>query len=140
MSENPPTIPTGSIRLGTGTVLLFMTGLWLLVTNIPEATGWLLDLSPTCVWKALTHVPCPTCGLTRGVLAGLKGDYLLAWQYNPIALVLVVLGPGLALLTLAAPQVWRRYNQMSPGLAWMWVFCVLGGVWAYKLLGPPQYW
>lgn len=34
----------------------------------------------------------PTCGLTRGTTAAARGDFALAWRYNPLSLALVALG------------------------------------------------
>lgn len=42
----------------------------------------------------------PTCGLTRGSTALLRGDIGLAWRYNPVSLLVVSLGViGLVRLT-----------------------------------------
>lgn len=37
-----------------------------------------------CLFKQLTHLPCPTCGLTRSVLSLLRGEFGQAWLYNPL--------------------------------------------------------
>jgi len=37
-----------------------------------------------CLFKKLTHVPCPTCGITRGVLHALHGRFITAWLCNPL--------------------------------------------------------
>ncbi len=36
-----------------------------------------------CLIKALSGIPCPTCGMTRAYKALLKGDLVLAFIYNP---------------------------------------------------------
>ena len=36
----------------------------------------------TCIFKAIFHVDCPGCGLTRATLALLKGDIKSSLHYN----------------------------------------------------------
>lgn len=51
-----------------------------------------------CLWHAVTRLPCPSCGLTRSVVAILDGNWLQAAAINP-------LGFPVALFLLIAP-VW----------------------------------
>ncbi len=45
----------------------------------------------TCQFHRATGLPCPTCGLTRGVLALLHGDVLAAIGYNPLFMSILVM-------------------------------------------------
>lgn len=38
----------------------------------------------TCLFRAMTGIPCPTCGATRGCLSLLYGDLAGGWLYNPL--------------------------------------------------------
>ena len=59
--------PSRSTR-STGLVsLALLAVLWL------RSKGWPLPL-PGCPWRAWTGIPCPTCFLTRSVMASLHGD------------------------------------------------------------------
>lgn len=40
--------------------------------------------------KALTHIPCPTCGVTRAMCALLVFDIPMYFRYNAMALPLVI--------------------------------------------------
>lgn len=40
---------------------------------------------PTCVFHAVSGLPCPTCGATRGLVALLHGNVNEAWRFNPLA-------------------------------------------------------
>lgn len=48
-----------------------------------------------CWFKALTDLPCPGCGLTRGVCSISHGDLAGAFAYNPFVYVIY---PGLYLV------------------------------------------
>jgi hypothetical protein len=71
----------------------------------------LLAFAVLCVWNPVTHpgpkiclclmrravgLPCPLCGMTRGVALCLRGRFAEATQFNPLAMPCVLL--GLALL------------------------------------------
>lgn len=59
---------------------------------------WLLIVSQTigqtqivvCPTKLLYHIPCPGCGITRGILMILKGDVVNAIILNPNSLVILL--------------------------------------------------
>ena len=36
-----------------------------------------------CLFRAVTGLPCPGCGITRGVIAIARGDFRKAWHRNP---------------------------------------------------------
>ena len=63
--------------------------LWLSgsVGALTVASIWLaLGLPwPTCVFHELTGLPCLTCGTTRCAIAFLRGNFLAAWRWNPLA-------------------------------------------------------
>ncbi|MBC8570765.1 DUF2752 domain-containing protein [Zongyangia hominis] len=44
---------------------------------------WLLPHFYRCPLYAVTGVPCPGCGITRGAAALLRLDFAGAWQANP---------------------------------------------------------
>lgn len=48
-----------------------------------------------CLFKMLLHVPCPSCGATRAVMAVFRGDVVEAFCLNPLGLLLAA---GLVLL------------------------------------------
>ncbi len=45
-----------------------------------------LALAPSCAFKALTGVPCPTCGSTRSIVYLSHGDLAPAFFMNPLVL------------------------------------------------------
>jgi len=46
-----------------------------------------------CLFKFVTRIPCPSCGVTRGVLQLLHGHFINTWLYNPL-----VFSTGIVLL------------------------------------------
>jgi hypothetical protein len=42
-----------------------------------------------CIWKNLLGVPCPGCGLTRGVCFLVHGQWAEAVRFNPLSLLAV---------------------------------------------------
>jgi hypothetical protein len=52
---------------------------------------------PACPLKTLTGLPCATCGLTRWALALGAGDWRGALHWHPVASLLLLLLPWLAL-------------------------------------------
>lgn len=44
---------------------------------------------PLCIWKNLLGIPCPGCGLTRGVCFLVHGKWAEAVRFNPLSLLAV---------------------------------------------------
>jgi len=98
---------------------------------------WLLvaPLLPPCPFRALTGIPCLTCGTTHAAVAMLRGDLAAALAANPLAaaaglmfLTGGVLAPLWALFrgrmpVLPAPlPLWVRAALVVALLAtWVWV-------------------
>ncbi len=49
-----------------------------------------LSLVPSCVFKALSGLPCPTCGSTRSIVCLSQGHVASALSMNPAAAVLAI--------------------------------------------------
>ena len=113
--------------------------LWLAasVSAIALRPLW-LTLAPLlrpCIFRALTGIPCPTCGTTRAATAFLNGDLAGAFSANPLAaltgLVFVVGAPLAAGWTMTRRRVpfftgplsmWTRITAVSViGLNWIYV-------------------
>jgi hypothetical protein len=65
--------------------------IWLAVSASSIAGGavWLACALPWpgCAFLAVTGLPCVTCGATRCTIAFLRGDFLSALRWNPLAFV-----------------------------------------------------
>ncbi len=45
----------------------------------------------SCIWKQVTGIACPSCGVTRSVLALCKGEFLNAILLNPFGLIVLII-------------------------------------------------
>jgi hypothetical protein len=86
----------------------------------------LIDFAlPTVCWsRRWFDVACPGCGLTRGLVAAMHGDFAAAWAQNPA--VFVVMATLVYQVAFRGVQVWRLWRGQSPlqrGSGWwmLWV-------------------
>lgn len=93
-----------------------------------------------CLFRRLTGVPCPGCGLTRAVAALIRGDWHEALALHPLApLVVAEVGVGWALWGLWT--VGRLPAILRARLEWLLEACLLGDaallvvVWVARLIG-----
>ncbi len=66
-------------------LLYLIAGVILLFFIAPLLTG---NNVPLCLFKLITHYPCPGCGITRGSVAFWNFDFKLAYYYNLLAIPL----------------------------------------------------
>ena len=68
--------------------LLWGTVVVVLLALVPYA--WQLAGSlPVCTFKAIVGIPCPTCGITRTILALADLEFSMALRTNPLGAVLL---------------------------------------------------
>jgi hypothetical protein len=80
-----------------------------LVSFVFPVGGLGVDL---CVFHASTGLPCPGCGLTRGLSAFSQGQFLTALQLHPFVFLL---WPTFALVAVSSlfPRRWREALEAS---------------------------
>jgi len=70
-----------------------------------DAPATLAAWSPLrCPLRTLTGLACPSCGLTRSVLAALAGDHSEAFAFHPCGPVLLAVALAVALAALWMPD------------------------------------
>jgi len=58
-----------------------------------------------CLFRAITGLPCPGCGITRGVIEIARGNFRKAWHQNPGAFAVVLFFGAIAASALCdAPE------------------------------------
>jgi Protein of unknown function (DUF2752) len=88
-----------------------------------------------CLFKWLTHIPCPTCGITRGTWHLVHGRIIQAWLCNPLMfsvgmVLLVVIGMRL-FFARALHISFARYERL---IAWIFAAIFLFANWFYVII------
>ncbi len=60
-----------------------------------------LSLMPSCAFRMLTGIPCPTCGATRSIIALARGDVTASFIMNPLTALCLLAGILVFLYSLA---------------------------------------
>jgi hypothetical protein len=88
-----------------------------------------------CLFKWLTHIPCPTCGITRGTWHLVHGRIIQAWLCNPlmfsIGMVLLVVIGMRVFFARALHISFARYERT---IAWILAVISLFANWAYVII------
>lgn len=45
--------------------------------------------SGVCLFKTVTHIPCPSCGVTRSMVSVLQGDIAASIGWNPLGILVL---------------------------------------------------
>lgn len=96
-----------------------------------------LPFRHTCSFRAVTGVPCASCGMTRAWVWAVRGELGEAWRYNAAGalLFLGVVGNGAAQgAWLALGRAPRREAVAYAGIGALWVVGWLGS-WGARLAG-----
>ena len=81
------------------------------------------EFVPPCPLRTITGIPCPFCGMTRGVTSLVHGDVAHALLMNPASYLAV----ALAILLLVQ---WRTKRFVVP--VWL-IVGVLAAMWSWQL-------
>ena len=75
----------------------------------------------TCPLRLVTGIPCPFCGMTRGVVAAVHGDFIASLVLNPGAIVILFLGIAV-LVTWRVRRVAIPAGVITAGFAVLWSY------------------
>jgi hypothetical protein len=106
------------IGLATAVVLALIGGLPVDVPMPTHRFGWVE----------------PSCGLTRGSTAVVRGDFSTAWQYNPLSFVVIAFGViGLARAAVGVlTGRWLNAGIRPTKRTWIALAIPLVAFWAYQ--------
>jgi hypothetical protein len=114
-ASNPVELQLKPLRFGGAAML----GIAAVRPMLPAA----VPLGPPCPLRTFTGIPCPFCGMTRGVTALVHGHVSAAFSFNPGAFLIV----SVAIVLLIA---WRWQRVRIPVWA---VFLLFALLWAFQL-------
>ena len=77
-------------------ISLVLAGIYIRLSGQALETIYFLP----CIFKGVTDIPCPGCGMTRACLAILQGEFSTAWRYHPFSFLLI----GLSILIVFQPE------------------------------------
>jgi hypothetical protein len=120
---------TRVFALVSGAVLA-VSGLYLVAHFDPAQPGWF----PRCYLYVATGLYCPGCGITRSLHALLHGDLAAAISWNPLVVVLPLIG-GVCLVR----RRWMSQRWFGPvACSALILFTVLRNIpaWPFLLLAP----
>lgn len=83
--------------------------------------GALFSVGITCPIKFLTGISCPGCGMTRAILAFLRGDLKQAFYYHPLFILPFVAIP-VYLFWKVVPGIIKKFFLVGIVIAFMIVF------------------
>ena len=92
-----------------------VTAAWILQFSPKQPSRLCLFAKPlpeVCLFKRVSGIPCPGCGLAHSWVAAMHGQFSRSWQYHRLGGLILVY----TLLQIAIRLVWfigKRYRQTS---------------------------
>lgn len=86
--------------------------------------GDMLGVYVPCIFRKITHLYCPGCGITRMLAAILTGDFYQALRYNPLICILL----PLAIVYLVDYLINQARGQKSLLVRtpnWVWILMIV---------------
>jgi len=92
-------------RRGPVYVLVGLIALAIMPLHLVDSpSAWLSCIAPPCLFKRLTHLPCPGCGMTRSLVHLAHGDLVGALLFNPVGPLLFAMLLAVALAALLSAR------------------------------------
>lgn len=97
---------------------------------------YLLDIG--CIFRLMTGIPCPGCGMTRAWLAALRLHFAAAFAYHPLFWVVPIAFVLAFVLAFVREEVASSKRKRGIDIA-VTVLCVLVvAVWIVRLINPAD--
>ena len=101
-------------------------------------TGWSgilpdkMTLVP-CLFRFITDISCPGCGMTRACVSLAHGKFTAAWGYHPFVFFVVPLALGVSLAPARLRDTWLQLRPpVRNSITGIGIVLVLG-LWIYRL-------
>jgi len=106
LAMRPPAIFAAMLRERLVCLSLMLTGIILVGANSMGVSLW------RCSFHTVTGLPCPGCGMTRGMTALLRGRVAEAWHWHPFTPLIAVGGVLILACCLLPPRPRDRLAAM----------------------------
>lgn len=113
------------------TLIIILGGIFYLKVLSP-----MFNIHIPCIFKKITGLDCPGCGMTRAILALLDGDIYQAFRWN---MLVFILAPLIALyLVLERKMVFPTFNKILMGKMFVLtgLFFILRNTETFSWLAP----
>ena len=109
--------------------VLILTGAAYLFVFEPGRTGFF----PVCPFRLVTGLNCPGCGTARGLHQLLHGNFVAAFEFNPLLILTLPLLSYFLFAYTRSAITGRAMPQfcISPRYIWMFMALVLG-FWVFR--------
>ena len=113
---------------------LFLIGLGVvgIYTAVSEVPPEEVSLIP-CLFRSLTDVVCPGCGMTRACIALVQQKFDAAWGYHPFSFVVVGLAIAAALFPMWLKNTWTRRSPLTQNLIVISGIILCLSIWLMKI-------
>lgn len=86
--------------------------------------GGMFGVYVPCIFRKITHLYCPGCGITRMLAAILTGDFYQALRYNPLICILLPLAI-VYLVDYLINQARGRKSLLVRTPNWVWISMIV---------------
>jgi len=98
-----------------------------------------LAFVPSCVFRDLTGVPCPTCGATRSVVHLARGDFFASFSMNPLISLCIVVSVlvffySLITLIVGVPRIGVTLSDQEKNIVRYGTVALALANWCYLIL------
>jgi hypothetical protein len=75
-------------------------------------------IGTVCFFKNITHLPCPSCGITRAIILLMQGNFVASIEMNPLGLIVfcsMIIIPFFVLYDLYKKEnyILKLYNSIN---------------------------
>lgn len=108
---------------------------WHLCGSVPSYIG--------CPFKSVTGIPCPSCGMTTGVLSHLSGHHKEGFLSHPLAFIMIIMMCAVIIMAISdaisgRKRLFEYYLKVEKSFQNKWVVIVFTifilSLWAYNIL------
>jgi hypothetical protein len=107
-------------------LIICVTGyIWIFLNYFNHSVYW-----GGCLFHKITHIPCPSCGTTRSVMALLQGHLWEALYFNPLGIIVLLIAIALPVWALIdtitrKESLFSFYNRINKHFSFNYITIIL---------------